>query len=94
MSNRAIGEDLVGLIKQIVREEVNKIIAEKTEQYAKARVVTVRDDGYYDVYVVESDKEVQKLENKTNKDLQVDDYVKIYYSQGNYANGYIGYKYE
>lgn len=92
-NEKLIGEELIGLIRQIIREEINNILPQKVESIAKAQVVRNLGNGYCDVRIIETSKIISNLLNKTGLTLANGDFVKIYYSHNNYADGYIGYKY-
>lgn len=91
MTEKDAGQELIQVIRQIVKEEVYKIINQKVECSTKAQIVKMNTDKTVNVYIFEIDKTINNIPNKSNEDLLDGDIVKLYY-QNNYVNGYIGCK--
>lgn len=93
MKEKDVGQELTQFIRQLVQDEVKKILNNKVEYSTKGRVININQDGTVDVYIIESDINVYRLKNETGHTLEINNYVKVYYTQNNYNNGYIGYKF-
>ena len=92
MEEKDLGQELIQLIRQLVQDEIKNQLKDKVEYSAKGRVTNVNADTV-DVYILEGDCTVKNLRNESGYSLVVGDYVKVYYTQHNYANGYVGYKF-
>ena len=92
MEEKDLGQELIQLIRQLIKDEVKRQLGNKVEYSAKGQIVA-SNDGKFDVYIIEGDCTVKNLRNESGRTLGVKDYVKVYYTQNNYANGYIGYKF-
>ena len=92
LKEKDLGQELIQLIRQLIKDEVKQQLGNKIECTAKGKIVGLSEDSYT-VYIIESDCTVTGLKNETGRALSIGNYVKVYYTNNNYSNGYIGYKF-
>lgn len=81
---------LEGLIKNLVRQEIEKI-DKKNLKHISGKVLSLKDNGNIEISLYDGLNTTVILPNYTNQTLEVDNTVQIHY-WGNISDGYIAYK--